>query len=68
MLEKLFEFEDQKVEVRLTNGKKMRCIPQQYLEEDYESYLVDVYESYGGYTKGMLVELTEKEIEEVIPL
>lgn len=66
MLEKLDSLRDQKVEIHLKNGVKMRCIPQQYLEEDYDSYLVDTYESYGGYPARMLVELVENEIVKVI--
>ncbi|WP_100331277.1 hypothetical protein [Bacillus xiapuensis] len=68
MLEKLQELKRKKVEVHLANGEKMRCIPQQYLQEEYDSYLVCACERYGGFLEGMLVEFREEEIKEVIPL
>lgn len=65
MLVKLAENIDKKVEVHLKNGEKLRCKPQQYLEEDYESFLVETYENYGSYSAGMLVELEEDQISAV---
>lgn len=64
-LEQLYQNRRKKVEIHLTNGKKLRCIPIQYLEEDYESFLVDTYESFGGYPEKTLVELKEKEIKAI---
>lgn len=39
--------------------------PLQYLEEDYESYLVEVEEDNENYKKGTLIEIVEKDLEYV---
>lgn len=58
---------DKKVEIHLKNGEKLRCIPQQYMEDEYESFLVETYESYGSYLAGNLVEIFENEIVCITP-
>ncbi|MCU9614091.1 hypothetical protein OEV98_11020 [Caldibacillus lycopersici] len=67
MLEKLNSLKGKKVEILLKEGRPIRCIPKQYLEEEYESYLVELFEESAGFQKGTLMELEEEQIKEIRP-
>lgn len=69
-LKELDALQNQKVEIILENNHKMKCIPKHFIEpEDEEfTYLVETYETYGGYPKDQLVELSAQQIKEIKPL
>ncbi len=66
MLEKLFKLTDKNAKVVLNSGESFICVPLQYLEEEYESFLVRVSETSGMYSQGSLVELEESQIKSVV--
>ena len=67
-LEKLNELVDKRSSIELNTGQNIICIPSQYLQEDYESFLIKVLESTGEYSAGDLVELEEYQIKSVIAM
>lgn len=70
LLRYLDKFQEKKVIIKLTNGRKMKCIPKHFIEPDEEefTYLVETFESYGGYPKDSLYELSSGEIKEIQPI
>lgn len=68
ILEELNKRQGKKTRLKMADGKEMTCIPKQFVEpEDEEyTYLVEI-ESYGGYPKGTLMELSASEIQEIKP-
>ncbi|MDA8441222.1 MAG: hypothetical protein M0Z55_02495 [Peptococcaceae bacterium] len=65
ILTKLSKFTDKKVRIDLLGGGYYVAIPQQWLEEDYDSFLVAIVETTEWAREGNLVELTENEIKDV---
>jgi hypothetical protein len=70
ILMELDKFKGKKVELVLEKGKTMRCIPKHFLEPEEEefTYLVETFETYEGYPKGLLYELTASQIKEIRPI
>ena len=64
-LTKLSKFTDKKVRIDLPTGGYFIAVPQQWLEEDYDSFLVAIVETTEWGREGNLVELTEDEIKDV---
>ena len=65
MLELLDQQQDNPVKLTLSDGEVVLCKPIQYLEEDYESYLVQVLESSKSYIKGEYLEVEEQDIKAI---
>lgn len=64
-LNKLSQYRDHKVRIDLSGGGYFIAVPEQWLEEEYESYLIAIVETTEWGREGNLVELTEDEIEDV---
>ena len=67
ILEELNKRQGKKTRLKMANGKEMTCIPKHFIEPEEEefTYLVEI-ESYGGYPKGTLLELSASEIQEIV--
>jgi len=65
MLEKVDKQRKKKARITYNDGEVIICRPLQYLEEDYDSYLVEVLEQSPNFPAGQLLEVAEKEIKTV---
>ncbi len=68
MLEKLEKYRDKAVRIIFTNGSTLLCEPLQFLEEEYESYMVRSIEATDFYPKGTLMEIYEEDVKDVQPV
>jgi hypothetical protein len=64
-LKKLQENRLKKVKVSLSSGARVVCKPIQALEEDYESFVIEVLENTNEFRVGQLIEVLEEDLKTV---
>ena len=65
MLEKINKFREKKIKIIFSSGEEVICRPLQYLEEDYDSYLVEVVDGLSYFPNDELLEVEESEIKSI---
>ncbi len=68
LINKLNSLKYKKVKMTYSDGEEVICKPLQYLEEDYESYLVEVLEQSTNFPPGQLLEVEGDEIKSIIEI
>jgi len=62
MIEMLEKYIDKTVAITLISNEKIIGRPLQQLEDEYESFLVELKEAWTGYPKGQLMEITYDQV------